>query len=152
MPRKLTFRNRELHLSPAVQLLFLIYFGVIAFWIGPNLILFHKLTWITTADLVPLVHNLNTTPIKMAKIYLQTHEQLDEQFDASLKAALIKKDRGQFFDTNPLRINFYLDSHYVYYDLTPGHEGWKVRGQWITGDIPVPNVTLDSPTTSPASK
>jgi len=43
------------------------------------------------------------------------------------------------------------DHHTIWYDFTPGSEGWKIRGPYVNGQIPLPPVKV-GPSTRPTTQ
>src|SRR5947209_4349819 len=65
-------------------------FAAIAFWFGPNLIMFGKLTWLSPADFVPAVQRDCVPVVRAMKAYERDHghrpEELEELVPSYLPA------------------------------------------------------------------
>jgi hypothetical protein len=123
-------------------------FLAIAFYFGPNVILFKKLTWITPADFVVTVEGRCVPVVSAMKAYRRDHGHLPERLEdivpgylASTGGSLIVY-KGQF--TCWTKYN-----HLIEYDFSPATEGWKVHGPYTHGRIPAPPAPM-GPTTSPS--
>jgi hypothetical protein len=131
------------------------WFAAVAFWFGPHVILFHKLTRMTPLDFVPVVDTYCVPAVRAIKIYQRTHGRMPASMD----------DLGPGFSSHQTSGTgmheidtvgtytywaFGMYNHYITYDFTPGHEGWTVHGAFANGPVPVPPVTLGAiPTTRP---
>jgi hypothetical protein len=121
------------------------WFLLIGFWLGPNLIMFHRLTWITADYFIPEVRSECEPVVREIKQYQIKHGRLP----TSLRD--LNDDRFNHplfhFQSIDYGVYDYRDDlhHTIRYDFTPGHEGWSVEGKWVNGPIPLPPVTLNQP-------
>ena len=57
------------------------WFVALAFWFGPHVILFHKLTGMTPLDFVPVVETNCVPAVRAVKIYQRTHRRMPASVD-----------------------------------------------------------------------
>jgi hypothetical protein len=132
------------------------WFVSLAFWFGPHVILFHKLTAMTPADFVPIVQSVCVPAVREIKIYQRDHGKMPStDADLSPKFRNPQGHNPDCFGMNELNgrggysywaISMY--EHNIEYDFTPGHEGWTVHGAFANGPVPVPPVSI-GPTDQP---
>jgi len=128
-----------------------VWFCVLAFWLGPRLILFHSLRGMEPADFIPIVQKYCVPAVREIKIYQRDHGRMpDSEQDLSPAFNNHHGNDPAGFGVNMLdrrggysylAIGMY--KHEVEYDFTPGHEGWTVHGAFANGPIPLPPVVLD---------
>ena len=125
-----------------------VWFVAIAFYFGPNRILFDKWTWITPADFVPTVRDRCVPVVRAMKAYQRKHGHLPtSNEEVGLKSS---GGPGEYVgNVSPRGYTCWgRYNHQIEYDFTPGQEGWRLRGGFISGPIPYPPVTL-APATRP---
>jgi hypothetical protein len=131
------------------------WFSALAFWFGPNVILFHKLTRPSPDDFVPVVEKYCVPAVRAIKLYQRDHGQMPPSIDALGPPFSSHRSDGPGYHmidaVRPYTYTAFGSFHHtIYYDFTPGHEGWTIHGAFANGPIPVPPVTLEPvPTTSP---
>lgn len=131
------------------------FFAAVALYVGPNLMLFGKPTWITPADFVPVVEEQCVPIVRAMKEYQRDHGRLPERGedlfpdyhtpdDPSRQVVKASVWKGQF--------NYWSAyNHTITYDFDPPSEGWSVSGAYTQGRIPVPPVKIHG-TRSPATR
>jgi hypothetical protein len=124
-------------------------FVPVAFFFGPHVILFGKLTTPTPADFAGCV-----TPDCVRIVRAMKQYQLDHCVLPDRPEQLIPKYLGSEF---PDQMHLYAsggfytlsnDNDLITYDFTPASEGWYVNGEFVHGRIPVGAVSLN-PSTQP---
>ena len=123
-------------------------FVAVAFYFGPNRILFGRWTWITPADFVPIVRDRCEPVVRLMKEYRLKHGRLPTS-----NQEIGRKDSwgpGEYAGSVSPRGYEYWGryNHFITYDFTLGHERWLLRGRFARGPIPYPAVQL-SATTQP---
>jgi hypothetical protein len=122
----------------------------IAFYFGPNLYNFGKLTWPTPGDFACTVETACVPTVRAIKQYEADTGHLPETLDDLVPKYLPTKPPGQQFAYGHFMSLEKMD-HMVTYELAPGDETWRVSGPFARGKIPVPAVTL-GPTRPPVTK
>ena len=127
------------------------WFVTLAFWFGPNVILFGKLTRMTPNDFVPIVQKYCVPAVRAIKIYQRTNGRLPASLEEL--GPPYSQDNGpglHMIDSiHPYTYwDFGMYNHEISYDFHPGHEGWTVRGAFANGPIPAPAVTIDANATT----
>ncbi len=121
----------------------------VAFYFGPNLINYGKLTSLTPADFVQRVERLDVPTVRAMKEFERDTGHLPDSEDDLVPKYLasIPNDQhvsqGYFTD-----LDFRGVPHFITYDFTPGAEAWRVDGPDLKGLIPVPPVTIGPGTRS----
>jgi hypothetical protein len=154
MPADETFLKRWRRRRAAYNGGLLTFFAVVAFYVGPNLILFGKPTWITPAYFVPTVERRCVPIVRAMKEFRRDHgrlpargEELIPDYhppdDPSVQYVAISVRDGKF--------EFWSEFHHVItYDFDPASEGWSVSGVYTRGRIPAPPVAI-GPSTRPTT-
>jgi len=130
-------------------------FAVVAFYVGPNYILFGKPTWITPADFVPTVQQRCVPMVRAMKEFRRDHGRLPARGDelvpdyyparkSAVQGVESAVDDGQFRYWS-------MFNHTIRYDFNPASEGWLVSGPYTSGRIPAPPVAI-GPATRPVSR
>jgi hypothetical protein len=137
-------------------------FAAVAFFVGPNLLLFGKPTGLTPADFVPTVEERCVPIVRAMKEFQRDHGRLPDrgaelmphyhpQEDPSVQYVSASVHRGRFD-------RWAAYNHNITYDFNPVTEGWYVSGAFAHGRIPLPPVKIDprpgaasGPSTEPAS-
>jgi hypothetical protein len=118
------------------------YFAAAAFYFGPNLIMFGKLTRLAPADFIPVVQERCVPVVRAMKQYQRDHGRLptrerdlvpDYLPEVEWSVLLARVDGFEYWGEF---------NHVITYDFTPDHEGWRVRGEFVHGPIPLPLVDL----------
>ncbi len=122
------------------------WFIAIAFYFGPNVINFGKLTRLSPDDFVGIVQRDCVPTVRAMKEYQRDHgklptqnEDLAPRYLPEAPKGFISMERGHFQCLT-------MWNHFVIYDFTPGAEGWSVRGPFANGQIRAPLVTPESAT------
>lgn len=140
-----------------------IFFCAIAFYFGPNYMLFGKLTWITPDDFAETAQTKVAPIVRATKQYAADHGELpstDKLLSEQLVPTYLPAPSSGNISLTILRENGTIEywtrwNHTIEYDLTPGHEGWSVRGVFASGPIALPLVSLDAkdrPATRPTTQ
>ena len=123
-------------------------FAVIAFYLGPNRILFGKWTWIQPADFVTVVDRSCVPTVRAMKLYAakhgrlpQTNSDLGPTFADERKVGYVREGRFEYPD-------FTRGLNLIRYEFQPKRERWMVDGYFLQGEIPCPEVPTP-PTTGP---
>jgi hypothetical protein len=134
------------------------YFAAVAFYFGPNLVLFGKPTWLEPSDFAPVVRERCVPVVLAMKQYRCNHGRLPTR-NEDLVPEYLPEIHGLVMLDRPGAFEYWADfNHVISYDFTPGHEGWRVRGEFASGPIPLPPVdltpapgvsTATTPTTGP---
>jgi hypothetical protein len=134
----------------AVFILFLI----IAFYVGPNEIMFGKVMYPyhSLADYVPEVQKECVPIVRAMKEFERDHGQLPMLVSDLVPQYLSSVD----FNAPTMGNMFYYvkGDHLICYDFTPATEGWTVSQGPLVGAIPAPLVGIGPstrPTTLPAT-
>lgn len=139
------------------------WFVAIAFYAGPNWLLFGKLRRITPADFADDARRELTPLILAAKAYQADHGEIPVGVggygDASRLLGDYLPSRGKnhvdwlaSIEHGVLKYPYGRFNHAIEYDLHPATEGWRVRGPFTSGPIPLPLVTYDAAATRPTTR
>src|SRR6185369_18057143 len=79
MDEALDSRRRGLRILLNVTLV--AWFGAMAFWFGPNFILFHKLSRLSPADFAPVVEKYCVPAVRAIKVYQQKNGRMPKDVD-----------------------------------------------------------------------
>jgi hypothetical protein len=115
-------------------------FAGVGFYVGPNYIMFGKLTWLSPADFVPTVQRECLPVVQAMKAYQRDHGRLPDRPEELVPDYLPAVDpmasvwNGKFEYWTSF-------NHRIEYTFGPGDEGWRVEGVFVTGRIPLPPVT-----------
>ena len=134
----------------AYQGLMVLLFCSIAFYFGPNVILFGKLTWLSPTDFVPTVEQQCMPIVSAMKANRRDHGRLPNRMSEIVPDYVVPKYRQEPISNG----NFQYWSkfnHRIEYDFTPGNEGWYVNGAFVKGPIPVMKAPV-GPSTSPSTQ
>ncbi|HEY4329464.1 MAG TPA: hypothetical protein VGN88_06990 [Phycisphaerae bacterium] len=131
------------------------WFAVIAFWLGPHIILFHRLSGLSLADFAPVAEA--HLPVVLAiKRYQADNGHLPEKIEDIqgnyLPANWGKDDLGRgFVDSSgyTIMVSKFGFLHELVYNLDGNDEHWQLSGQVVNGRIPLLAITL--PKESPKS-
>lgn len=146
VPPNTQWHRRRLTYKAGLALLF----AAIAFYFGPNVILFGKLTWISPADFVPTVERECMPVVSAMKAYRRDHGRLPDRIEDIVPDYLKSADRSVFVNGGGFSA-YSMDQHLIEYDFSPGAEGWRVIGPYTHGRIPAPPAPV-GPTTSPSTR
>lgn len=117
-------------------------FALTAFYFGPNLIEFGKLTRPTAADFVPEVERGGVPLVKAVKLYRLDHGRFPKD-ESDLIPDYLPAQIGGFMALDGIVIGFVGHSERVEYRCYPGEEGWWLSGPWLNGRLPLGLVTVD---------
>ena len=124
------------------------WFAIIAFWFGPHLILFRKLSSMSPADFVPVVQKFCVPTVRAMKQYAHDHGRMANKWEDLGPAFDPHIHKGPGMDEIDSRGYTYwafgIYNHHIEYDFTSGHEGWRVHGAFANGPVPVPSVNIES--------
>jgi hypothetical protein len=126
-------------------------FGAIAFYFGPNMIMFGKLTWITPTDFVGSVDEDLIDVVRAVKRYERDHGSLPERVEDCVPKYLPRRDAYPTIWKREL-LEYTKLGHTICYGFAAYDEGWWVRGPFVVGRIPLPPVSippLAQPTSQP---
>jgi len=117
-------------------------FASIAFYFGPNEIMFDKLTRLTPADLVPIIQRDCVPEVRAMKQYQRDTGNLPDSIDdLTPKYLPAGPNRGGIANGQYKYIDWQWYET-INYDFTPGSEGWYASGHFVSGRIPLPPVKL----------
>lgn len=125
-------------------------FSAIAFYFGPNVILFRKLTRLEPADFIDEARQSGVPLVRAVKEFGRDHGHLpndvEELTPDYLDCDIDLLRRHPSFDSYSVRFYSFERSggHELEYDLRPASEGWEVYGPFARGPIPLPIVTIDA--------
>lgn len=125
-------------------------FSLVAFYCGPNVILFHKLTRLAPSDFADSVRTKGN-PILSAMERYRADQGQHPQDLAELTPRYLptKVEAGTHFDGYTLTIwDWERQHHWIELDLTRPQDGWNVHGGFAHGRIPVAPVPFQ-PVRSP---
>ena len=122
-------------------------FAAIAFYFGPNVIMFGKLAWLSPADFVPAARRCEPV-VRAMKAYERDHGRRPDRAEDLVPAYLpeggdarARVEKGEFS-------GWTMFNHSIEYRFDAGgDEGWYVRGAYTNGRIPYPPVTIGPATT-----
>lgn len=122
-----------------------LFLWLIGFYVGPSMLLFHKLTPLSAADLVPAAE-ADAPVVEAIKQYLLIHGQLPDSLDG------VAPQNGSFLGLNYQKTQLrFLDwqqgNQVLIYDLDPLTEGWRTEGYFANGPLPLPKVAVDAENT-----
>lgn len=142
------------------------FFAPIAFYFGPNLINFHKLTRLSPADFVAEVQSRGVPVVQAIKRYQRDHGKMPEDTRDLVPDYLPNSDDtnadfdGDWIIPPSTGTRAYSEfrflsystrfAHEVRYVFDPHDEHWEVRGRIAHGRIPLLPVTIE--TTRPAAR
>ena len=113
----------------------------VTFYFGPNLINFGQLTRLSPANFVPFVQQHCVPTVRAIKQYQQDQGRLPAKLDDLVPEYLPTQPSGIEEIENGTYRRWGDWNHTITYDFTPGAEGWRVRGHFANGPIPLPAVT-----------
>jgi hypothetical protein len=146
-------RSKWLYLQFIYYLALAGFFVTIAFYAGPNLINFGRLSSLTTADFVADVKEEDMRTVRAMKEFQGDRGRLPN--DASeLVPRYLSHQPEEKMGATVHQGQFYRYSrwnHRIFYDFSAGTEGWYVGGALARGRIPLPPVKLTL-TTKPATQ
>ena len=117
-------------------------FAPIAFYFGPNVIMFGKLTWLAPADFVVAVERRCVPVVRAMKEFERDHGRRPNRVE-ELEPAYLPEDRNVRARVQNGEFECWtMFNHVIEYRFTPGDEGWYVRGVYTNGRIPYPPVTV----------
>ncbi len=123
--------------------------GLIGYWAGPNLIMFHSLFSPTPADYAAIAEGECTTAIAAIKAYQRDNGSLPSG-TWELGGTYLPRNSdptGNILSTTS--VTFGLGRAVVEYEFTPAREGWFIHAPRYDGRLPAP-IVPPSPTTRPA--
>ncbi len=122
-----------------------------AFYFGPNVILFQKLTALSPRDFVPEVQKDCVPVVRAIKLYARDNGQLPKDVTELVPKYLAAPAPVPTMIWNG-ELRWYVQYHEcITYDFTPGREQWRLYGELASGPIPVPPVTMP-PASAPQSR
>ena len=126
-------------------------FCAVAFYLGPNRMLFGKWTWITPADFVKRAQRDGVPLVRAMKLYERDTGHLPNEIEQLIPNYLPEKIPGVVnLGTDAEFSILTMYNHRITYDFNPKREGFYVNGVYTRGRIPLPPVQIDSaPTTHP---
>jgi hypothetical protein len=128
------------------------FFCAIAFYFGPHLILFRKLTPLSPSDFVDEVQERCVPVVRAIKEFERDNGRLPEKIDEVVPRYLPEVDRGQMLVPGEYFVFMYRGhAHKVGYRFDGSDEHWEVSGPFARGRIPLPAVEL-SVSTATASR
>jgi hypothetical protein len=140
--QEIIWRNRRILLRLGI---FVVVFAPVALYFGPNLIMFGTLRRVSPADFATLVQPLSVSIVWAMKEYQRDTGQLPPQMTDLVPKYLQTAHTpsqsiidGRFTQSDDMR----QYGQVITYDFTPGSEGWKVDGTFLSGPIPLPPVTI----------
>ena len=115
-------------------------FVAVAFYFGPNEIMFNKLTRLGPADFVPIVQRDCMATVRAMKQYQQDTGSLPKSID-DLRPNYLPAgtNYGEVLNGQYHYIDWRWNEE-ITYDFTPGSEGWYVTGHFVSGRVPLPAV------------
>jgi hypothetical protein len=119
-------------------------FAAIAFYFGPNVIMFGKLVWITADDFAKWVDEDDVRSVRAIKEYQRDHGKLPERMEDLVPAYLPKRTFGDLWGGEFHEYTRY--GHLFIYRFTPGDEGWRVAGPFVHDRLPLPPVRIAAST------
>jgi hypothetical protein len=127
-------------------------FALIAFYVGPNIILFRKLTWLSPADFVSTAEERCVPIVGAIKEYERDHGRLPNGVEGVVPAYLPEYVHGAALHSDGELEYRGPHGHTIVYSFAPEDEGWRVHGRFANGPLPMAPVILGSstrPTTVP---
>jgi hypothetical protein len=118
-----------------------------------NYLLFNKVSRPTAVDFVSEVENYCVPVVRAMEEFQRDNGRLPNGMDELVPKYLPDQshqpvqpvvDQGEFR-------HYGRDHHTIWYDFTPGSEGWKIRGPYVNGQIPLPPVKV-GPSTRPTTQ
>ena len=124
----------------------------IAFYFGPNLVMFGKLTRLSVNDFVPIATTRFVPVIREIKEYEQEHGGVPLDVQSAHLVFVHNKNVTCWFDVPYQEVIFTAPyrSEVVYY-LDQSDEHFEVRSDFMKGRLPIPTVIVPASTTRPAS-
>jgi hypothetical protein len=117
-------------------------FVLIAGYLGPNWILFHKLTWLSPADFANEVREEGNPVVAALARYRKDHGELPEKLDALVPDYLpARHDEVILYPDGKVAI-WSQYNHFVQFDFARPQDGWQVNGAFTSGRIPVDPVDI----------
>jgi hypothetical protein len=126
-------------------------FAAIAFYAGPNLILFGKLTWLAPADFVPTARERCLPIVRAMKEYQRDRGVLPQSVEQLVPGYLPVAAPGAMLRDGEFNYWTATFNHEIVYKFAPAEEGWYVRGEFVSGRIPLAPVVVAAPTTTAMS-
>jgi hypothetical protein len=117
-------------------------FASVAFYFGPNEIMFGKLTRMIAADYVPIVQRDCIATVRAIKQYQQDTGNLPTSLNDLTPRYLPAGPVGDSIVNGQYQHVDWRWHETITYDFTPGSEEWYVSGRFATGRIPLPAVKL----------
>lgn len=130
-----------------------VWFSALAFYFGPHLIMFGKLTGLTPADFVAEIQKFGVPEVTAIKEYQRDHGHLPDDL-SELEPDSLPKKRAFYFHSvvRDGQYEYYGTYHQrITYNLDGSDEHWEVNGSLAHGRLPLPPVVI-SPTSRPASQ
>ena len=124
-------------------------FCAVAFYFGPNRMMFGKWTWITPADFTERAQRDGVPLIRAIKRYERDTGHRPTEIEQLVPKYLPDKIPGVVIlgmDTDFSILTMY--NHRITYDFDPKREGFYVNGVYTRGRIPLPPVQIESPPTT----
>ena len=150
-----TWRKRRLLYQAGRWVLFIL----IAFYPGPNLIIFHKLTGPTPSDDIGYADTYCLPTVRAVKQYQRDTGSLPKSLDELVPRYLSELPKppdapwGLSLNGNMFECMRMPPSRpTITYNFDPRAEGWAVHGHFVNGPIPMPNVTTGSGVPSSTTK
>jgi hypothetical protein len=121
----------------------------IAFYFGPNVILFGKLTRLAPADFIEHVQKYCLPAAVAVKEFQRDHGRLPADLRETVPQYLPEVNGLVMMDRDELWCLAQFNQ-VITYSFIPGSEGWSVRGPFTRGRIPLPIVEI--PATRPSTQ
>ncbi len=146
-------RSKWLYLQLAYYLALAGVFVAIAFYLGPNYYLVGRFSSVTPADFVGEVQQEGVPVVRAMKEFQRDHGRLPQDANELVPKYLPPSgDNAVWFD---VRQGVFAQrarwNHRIWYDFSPGTEGWYVAGHMARGRIPLPPVKVTA-TTRPTTQ
>jgi hypothetical protein len=113
----------------------------IAFYFGPNLIQFGRLTKPKMADYIPIVERTGVPFVKAIKLFKLDHGRYPKN-ETELIPNYLRETSAGFTTLDGEVVGFIGYDEWVHYNFTPGAEGWDLSGPYFNGRMPLPPVTI----------
>jgi hypothetical protein len=125
------------------RLALFLFFAVIALYLGPNLLEFGRLTQPNLSDFVPIVQGKGVPLVKAVKLYKLDHGRFPKDESELIPEYLPSRVESFRVVEGIMVIGFVGHNERVQYYFDPGAEGWYLDGPWLSGQLPLPPVTID---------
>ena len=141
------WRLKRILLRVAIALLL----SPLAFYFGPNLLNFGKLTSLAPADFVPTANTYCVPVVIAIKQYQRDHRSMPTDSKlAELVPVYLREcpPGGYYYDQHYTHISMHL--HRITYDFAT--DTWSIRGPFVNGTLPLPPVVLPPATATATTR